>query len=115
MNAVLNPVDAEAAIRDTSNRLAQGIPVVSKAEARMTDAKRALDRAKARAYLDATGSIAEREATVELAVTDERDEYDVAYLAFKNAERTMQTLRAQLSAAQSVHKSVVQMYGAERG
>lgn len=114
MNQVLNPVDAEAAIRDISNRLSQGIPVVSKAEARMTDAKRALDRAKARAYLDASGSVAERDATVELKVSAERDEYDVAYLAFRNAERTMQTLRAQLSAAQSVHKSVVQMYGAER-
>ena len=114
MSDVLNPVEAEAAIRRLGNRLSEFVPVVSQAERVMVTAKTELERAEANAMLHAQGTVAEREAQVVLAVQAERDTYDVAYLAFRDAERKMRTLRENLSAAQSISASVRAMYGAER-
>lgn len=114
MTQPLNPVQVEELILDLSNRIAKGIPVVSAAEKEMVDAKRALDRAQAHAYLTVDGTARERDSRVELRVEDERDAYDIAYLKFRDSERLMKSLTNQLSAVQSVGRSVTQMYGATR-
>ena len=114
MSEPLNPVQVESLVRDLANRIHASIPVVSGAEAAMVDARRALDRAEARAYLRSEGTVRERDAMVHVDVVPERDAYDVAYLAFRDAERRMKALTAQLSAAQSIGRSVTQMYGSTR-
>lgn len=114
MSDVLNPVEAEAAIKKLGNKLAESVPTVTEMERQMVVAKTALERAEARALLRAEGTVAERQAEVVLAVQAERDAYDVAYIAYRDAERKMRTVRENLSAAQSISASVRAMYGAER-
>ena len=115
MSEVLNPVESERIIRTLGNRIAECIPVVSRAEDAMVTAKRELEIAEAHALLAAEGTVAEREAQVRLAVQSERATHDVAYIAFRDAERRLRALRDQLSAAQSINSSIRAMYGAERG
>ena len=109
---VLNPVQIERSIRDTANDIARGVHVVSNAEAKYRETSRAYDRAFAAAYLAAEGPQYEKKYRAELATEAERDEMDVAELAFKHAERTAKSLEAKLRAFQSVGASVRQMYGA---
>jgi len=113
VSEVLNPVDAETAIRNLGNRLSECVKIVTQTEAVYVEKKRVFDIAEAKATLAADGSNAqERAAVVTLAVENERLELDVAFLAFRDAERRMRAIREQLSAAQSLSRSVLTMYGA---
>ncbi|WP_010120191.1 hypothetical protein [Corynebacterium nuruki] len=107
----LNPVEAEGAVWKFGQDLARGIRIVSDAEKRAVDAQRAYDRARAAAQLAADGkTVADRDAQVELATSDERDARDVASLAFADAKRTMKMLETRSSGAQSILKSLMQAY-----
>lgn len=107
---VLNPADIERSIRETANDIARGVRVVSAAEAEYREKARVYDRAFASAYLAADGPAHEKKYRAELATGRERDEMDVAELAFKHAERTAKSLEAKLRAFQSVGASVRTMY-----
>jgi len=107
---VLNPVDVERSIRETANDIARGVTVVSNAEAHAREAVRKYDRAYAAAYLAADGPAHEKRYRAELATQRERDDMDVAELAFKHAERTAKSLEAKLRAFQSVGASIRTMY-----
>ena len=113
MTEVLNPVDIEQAIRTCSDRIHNGVKVVTSAEREARDKNRAYDRAFAAAYLAAEGPAHERKYRAELATADERDARDVAEVAFKYAERTAKAVEAELRAWQSVGASVRAMYGAQ--
>lgn len=109
-DGVLNPADIERSIRETATDIARGVRVVSQAEAEYREKNRLYDRAFASAYLAADGPAHEKKYRAELATTRERDEVDVAELAFKHAERTAKSLEAKLRAFQSVGASVRTMY-----
>lgn len=114
MSEVLNPVDVEQAIRTCSERIHNGVKVVTKAQREWKAAVREHDRAYARAYLAAEGPQHEKKYRAELATITERDARDVAELAFRHAERTAEALVDELRAWQSVNASVRAMYGAQR-
>lgn len=107
----LNPVLVEQQIQELANAIARGIPIVSDAEKAMVEAKRHLDREVAHATLEATGTVMDRQAQVELETQAAREEYDLAYVAYRHAERTAKSLESRLRALQSVGASVRSMYG----
>lgn len=111
MEQPLNPVQVEQTIRELSNEIARGVPIVSDAEKTMVDAKRHLDREVAEATLKAQGTVMDRQAQVELDTQAAREEYDIAYIAYRHAERTAKSLDSRLRAIQSVGASVRSMYG----
>lgn len=106
----LNPVQVEQEIHFLANEIARGIPIVSDAEKHMVDAKRHLDREIAQATLEAKGTVMDRQAQVELATQAAREEYDIAYIAYRHAERTAKSLDSRLRAIQSIGASVRSMY-----
>lgn len=107
----LNPVLVEQEIYQLANDIARGIPIVSDAEKKMVDAKRHLDREIAEATLESKGTVMDRQAQVELATQPAREEYDIAYIAFRHADRTSKSLDHRLRAYQSIGASVRSMYG----
>lgn len=111
-NEVLNPVVLEQRIGHLSNQIAKGVAVVSAAEKQKLDADRIYDGAFATAYLTHPGPAHEKKYAAEKVTQQERLNRDVAFVAFRHAERQMKALETQLSSAQSVLKSVLQMYGA---
>lgn len=112
---VLNPVDIENAIRKCSERIRNGVKVVTEARKTHQKAKRDYDRAFARAYLDYDGPAHERKYAAELATDKEREAMDVAEAAFKYALELSEALRDDLRALQSIGASVRAMYGVESG
>ena len=106
----LNPTQVEAHIFQLSNDIARGIPIVSEKEKAMVEAKRHLDREIAQATLEAKGTVMDRQAQVELATEAAREEYDVAYVEYRHAERVAKSLDSRLRALQSIGASVRAMY-----
>lgn len=109
---VLNPVDLELLIDRLSNDIARGVRVVSSAEKRKLDAERIYDAAFASAFLAHQGPQSEKKYAAEKLTQQERLDRDVAFVAFRHAERQMKALETRLSSAQSRLKSAVQMFGA---
>ena len=114
MTDVLNPVDTEQKIVALSNDIARGVTVVSNAHAAFTEADRAYDLAYARAYMAHEGAAHERRYAADLGTETERIAKDAADVAYQHARRVSKSLEAQLMAMQSVSRSVVAMYGAQR-
>lgn len=106
----LNPVDVENSIFNISNEIAKTVKTVTEAEQRYMTAKRVFDRAEAKAILKATGTVQVKKAQVELATVTERDAMDVAYVAWKYADRRSKALSLQLDAIRSIGASVRGMY-----
>lgn len=111
----LNPVMIENAIRECSTRIAKGVRVVTGAEREFLAADRVYDRAYARAFLDHEGAQTEKRYAAELATAEEREARDIAYLAFKHAQRTADAIGDELRSLQSINKSMVSIYGASTG
>ena len=109
-----NPVDVERKIRETSNRIAAGVKIVTAAEREMKARKRAFDLAYAYAYKKAEGSIKDREYSADIEAMPHREEADNAEIAYKHANRTADALEKELFAWQAILKSVCAMYGAVR-
>lgn len=107
----LNPAEVEQQIRNLSNRIARGVEVYSKRLAEFYEADRDFDRAYSAAYLDAEGSIKDREHHATLATIELREARDVAEVAYKYADRLAKALENQLRAMQSIGASVRAMYG----
>lgn len=106
-----NPVQIEQAIRETANRIANGVNECAARYSTWLDADRAYDRAYARAYLSATKMPAhERKYHAELATQTERTARDLADAAYKFAERRARALQEELRAWQSVGASVRMMF-----
>lgn len=106
-----NPVQIEDAIRKCANRIADGVKVCADRYGEYLAADRTYDRAFARAFLAASGSVEARKFQAELKTIEERDMLDVADAAYKHADRQAKALEAELRAWQSVGASVRQMYG----
>ena len=108
----LSPVQIEQLIYQLQSDLDRGVWVVKDAEEEMVEAKRHYDREVAQATLEAKGTVQEKQARVELSTQAAREEYEIAQLAFRHAERMHRTLRDRVSAAQSQSASVRQSYSA---
>lgn len=111
MTEPLNPVQIESHIRGLVNRIAKGIQVCSERYREFLDADRKYDRQVALAYLQAEGSIKDKDKQAELATTELRGQRDVAEAAYKHADRLHKALDLELRAYQSLGASVRQMYG----
>lgn len=113
----INPVLLEAELQRVRTHIARGVRVVSDAEAAALTAAREHDRAYARAFLAHPGAQTEKRyaAEVDPTVVTARDARDVAELAYRHARRTAEALRDELSAFQSITKSVLALYGSEKG
>lgn len=110
MTDVLNPVDIENRIRDISNRIAQGVPIVSNAYAEYLRLDADYDRAFARAYMAHDGPAHEKKYAAELATEAERTARDAADVTYRWAKETADALREELRAYQSVGASVRAMF-----
>lgn len=109
---ILNPVDVEQRIRQLSNDIASGVKVVSMRYRAKLDAERIYDHAFAVAFLTYDGPANAKKYAAEKQTQQERTDRDVAEVAYRHAERQMKALEGQLSALQTIAKSVGQMYGA---
>lgn len=108
----VNPVEVERRIFDTLNRIAEGINLRSDLYADFLKADADYDRAHALAYVNATGPAHMRGFLAEVQTADERFTRDAADAAYRHAERRAKALEAELSALQSVLKSILASYGA---
>lgn len=111
----MNPVDVERAIMELSNDIAKGVRVVSDALEAFKTAGREYDLAYAKAFMAYQGPAHSKRYAADLATADERRAMDVAEVAYKYAASRAKSLEAELSASQSVMRSVTGMYGATRG
>jgi hypothetical protein len=112
MSDVLNPVQVEQNIRTLANRISSGVSIVSNAEAKAREARRAYDLAFAKAYMEHEGPAHEKKYAATRETAAELEAADIAELAFKHAERNARALTEELRAWQSVGVSVRTMYGA---
>jgi hypothetical protein len=115
VNDVLNPADLEKHIQEISRRIHNGVRVVTDAEKTARDKRRLYDLAFAQAYLQHDGPAHERKYSAEAATTAQRQEAEVAEVAFRHAERTARALENELRATQSIGASIRAMYAGERG
>ena len=106
----LNPVQTEQHILELTNRISKGIRVFSERYAGFLEKDREFDKAYARAYLMAEGSIKDKEKTAVLETFEARTARDVAEVAYKNADKLLKALDSELRAWQTVAASVRQQY-----
>lgn len=111
-DAVLNPVQVEAAIVAASNEVSEGVAIVSQRLSAYREAERRFDAAWASCYMQAKGPVEERKQACVLATMEERQALDVAEAAYKYADRRTKAAESRLSAFQSIYKGVRSMYGA---
>jgi hypothetical protein len=109
---MVNPVAVEAAIRNCTTRIARGVIVCDERYRAYLAADRELDKAYARAYLSHTGPAHEKRYHAELVTADLREARDVADAAYRYAKNQADALTAELTAWQSVSRSVTAMFGA---
>jgi len=108
----LNPVEVERAIRDAANHVARAVRIVNGALERYRDASREYDLAYAQELLEAPGAVATKKFHAEVATTLLRQERDAAEVAWHLADRLAAAASKNLTAYQSINKSVTTMYGA---
>jgi len=108
----INPVEVEKSIHGLVQQIAKGVKVVSEAHRRKLTADRLYDHAFAVAYMAHTGPQTEKKYAAEKATQQERIDKDVAEVAYAHAQRQMKALEGQLSAWQTMSKSVSSMFGA---
>jgi len=99
-----------AEIRTINERTARGVSVIHDLELALDQASREYDWAKANAMLQATGKVAEKEATVELSTKAQRIAYEVAKTALSYAKAQARNLESQLMSTQSQLSAVKATY-----
>lgn len=127
MSQPQTPVSAELALQQFSDALDEARLSLAKARNAEVDAKHAFEKAKRRATLseacpkvrrgrdgEASVTVAERDAWVEEKVSGERLVYDLATAARQAAADHLRTLRDQGSIQQSISRSVIGSYEAQR-
>ena len=108
----INPVQVEQAIRDIANEIALGVRIVGDRLADFRAKEREYDVAFARKYMAYDGPAHMRKYHAEVETQDLRLARDVAEAAWRLADRTARAQETELSAYQSINRSVQQMYGA---
>jgi len=108
----LNPVEIERRIRTLANESGKAVRVVTDLLAKYREAERIYDREYAAAYLAYDGAQGSKRYAAEVATSEARRERDVAEVAWRYAERAAASLERQLSAYQTINRTVAQMYSA---
>lgn len=113
----LNPEDLEREIQRTRNRISRGIRVCHERRVIQAEKTTAYKRAYAFAYVAADGPQTQKryEADTDKDVMAAEDEKIVADTAYAYAKDVADSLRDDLTALQSIMKSVIAMYGATTG
>ena len=106
----LNPVQIEFELRDANTRLENGTKTVRDALEEYLDAKSAYEVAYAHAYLDAEGSIKDKEVQAVIATESQRNARDVAEVAYKYAKDLMRSLEQKQSTLQTISAGIRQAY-----
>ena len=107
---VLNPQDVERLLAQLANRIARGVPIVSKAHEDYLNAKRAYDLAYARAFLDAGGAQGAKRYAATIATEAERTAMDQAEIVYKRALSNADAIESAMSGVQSIGASVRMMF-----
>lgn len=107
---VLSPVEIEHRIRDVASRITAGVMVCDERYGAFMRADHAYDLRYAREWLQATGTVKDKEATVEIATEQERAARDRAQVLYRTADRLAKALESELRALQSVGASIRQAY-----
>lgn len=108
----LNPVEVERRIRTLANESGKAVRVVTDLLAAYREAERVYDREYAAAYLAHDGAAGSKRYAAEVATSELRQARDVAEVAWRYAERAAASLERQLSAYQTINRTVAQMYSA---
>lgn len=111
----LNPVQVERAIRDAANDVAKGVRIVTEALRDYRAKERAFDLGFARAYNRHSGPAHSKRYAADEATMGLRAERDEAEVVWRYAAQRARSAEMQLSAYQSIGRSVNQMYGAAGG
>jgi len=109
---VVNPVDVETNIRRLANDVGRGVRVRSEALAKYRAAERSYEHAFAVEYMKYSGPANSKRYAAEIATQVEREARDAAEVVWKYAENQGRALELELSAWQSIARSVNGMYGA---
>lgn len=97
-------------IRAINTRTARGVNVIHDLDMALDKASREYDWAKANAMLEATGTVAEKEASVELKTKAQRIAYEDAKTALNYAKSQAKNLETQLMSTQSQLSAVKATY-----
>lgn len=111
----LNPVAIERRIREITTELAKSIRVVDSLNVEYRTARRTHAANFALAYADHKGPQAEKRQMAILATVEELEVLDDAKAKLDYARDRADALTKELSAYQSLNRSTMQMYGAEKG
>lgn len=112
MTETYAPEQIEAAIRDVSNRIANGVRICATRYEAYLKADREYDQQFAAAYLDANDKPAhERKYIAELETVNARQLRDQADAAYRYADRQAKALELELRALQSVGASIRTVFG----
>lgn len=104
-------MQVEQQILNLSNRIAKGVRVYAERLEVFYEADREFDRAYSVAYINAEGSIKDKDHQATLETMGLREKRDLAEAALKYADRLAKALEAELRAMQSIGASVRAMYG----
>jgi len=82
----------------------KGVEALYEAEAELAEAESALDRCEAQQFLDATGSVAERQARAKLECADIRFDRDLAKAKVNRIRTKMRSIESELMALATAAK-----------
>jgi len=108
----VNPVEVEQSLKRLANDIGGSVRGVSQALAKFREAEREFDQAYARAYMKYDGPGHAKRYAADLDTMGERAARDQAEVVWKYAERRAKAIEQELSAWQTIARSVVAMYGA---
>lgn len=108
----VNPAEVENAIRACSNEIGRGVRILSARLAAFREAERVYDLEFAKAYLKYEGPAHSKKYAAEVATSELRKARDDAEGVYRHAERAAKALETELSAWQTINKTVAQMFGA---
>ena len=111
----VNPVEVEQALRRLVNEIATSVRTVSDTLDNYRKAEREYDLAFARAYNRHGGAAHAKKYVAEELTQDERAARDNAEVVWRYASTRARSLETELTAWQSIAKSVNGMYGAAGG
>jgi hypothetical protein len=108
----VNPVSIETIIRDVSNEIARGVNIVSTRLAKFRAAEGAYEVAYSTRFMAHDGPQTEKRHAAVLATVELRKRKDEAEVLYKHAATAMSALEKELTAWQTINKTVMAMYGA---
>ena len=110
-----DPTEVEKFVEETKDAVGDAVDIIEQAEKNMDAKRREYDRAFAKALLNAPGPQYQRSAQATLDADQEKEEWDIAKLAFHHAQREAGSLEKELFAWQSILNSVRSMWNATGG